>query len=180
MGGYMEIKGYKVFSEDGINRYGMEFEEGKKYHVDGTISFGNNGNGIHFCKRMEDTFRYFDAMNGNVKVAEVIGSGDIVEFNDEYYGYYEMYAASDLEVLKFLSREEIIEHFLNRNELFVCRFVSLFKLTEEEILLFKTKFFDNISVLKAIAYYQEKDLDVYSRESNKIYRKRKNVGEVNE
>ena len=177
----MEIKGYKVFSEDGVNRYGKVFEEGKKYHVDGSISFENNGNGIHFCKRMEDTFRYFDAMNGNVKVAEVIGSGDLVEFNDEYYGYYEMYAASDLEVLKFLSREEIIEHFLHGNNLSVCRFVSLFRLSDEEIVLFKTKYSDNSSILKAIAYYQENDLDVYSRESdNKVYMKRRNDGDSNE
>ena len=90
---------------------------------------------------MEDTFRYVDAVNENVEVAKVIGSGEIVEFNDEYYGYYDMYAASDLDVIKFLSREEIIKYFLNKNCLSVRRFVSLFRLTEDEINLFKLKYF---------------------------------------
>ena len=170
----MEIKGYKVFSKGRINRYGKVYEEGKHYHVDGKIVFGNYGNGIHFCKKMEDTFRYVDAVNNQVEVAEVIGSGEIVEFNDEYYGYYDMYAASDLDVVKFLSRKEIIEHLLNQNTMSVRRFVSLFRLTEEEINLFKLKFCEDIDVMRAIAYYQEGDKDVYSRQVDvkKYYKKR--------
>lgn len=175
----MEIKGYKVFSKDRLNRYGQEYEEGKHYHVDGKIVFGNYGNGIHFCKRMEDTFRYVDAVNEQVEVAKVVGSGEIVEFNDEYYGYYDMYAASDLDVIKFLSRKEIIEHFLKQNTLSVRRFVGLFRLTEE-IELFKVIFCDDIDVIKAIAYYQEGDKDVYSRQVDvkKYFKKR--VGGTNE
>lgn len=176
----MEIKGYKVFFENRVNRYGKVYEEGKHYHVDGKIVFGNYGNGIHFCKRMEDTFRYVDAVNEQVKVAEVVGSGEIVEFNDEYYGYYDMYAASDLDVIKFLNRKEIIEHFLKQNSLSVRRFVSLFRLTSDEIELFKLTFCDDIDVIRAISYYQEGDKDVYSSQVDvkKYFKKR--VGEVNE
>ena len=177
----MEIKGYKAFNKDRTNRYGQEFLEDTHYHVDGNISFGNNGNGFHFCKRMEDTFRYFDAMNGNIEVASVVGSGDIVEFDDEYYGYYDMYAASDLYLERFLTREEVIKYFLDANEFAVKRFVSGFRLTDEEIMLFKLKFCHSIDVVNAISYYQEGDLDVYSRKSEqKIYLKRKFEGEDNE
>lgn len=175
----MEIKGYKAFDKDGINRYGQEFLEDTHYHIDGKISFGNNGNGFHFCLRMEDTFRYFDSWSHDIDVAAVYGSGDIVEFNDEYYGYYDMYAASDLYVERFLSREEIIGHFLEANEFAVRRFVSSFRLTEEEIEVFKVTYADNINILNAISYYQEKDLDVYSRKSEqKIYLKKKNEGDL--
>lgn len=162
----MEVRGYKAFLEGGVNRYGKEFGEGECYHVDGDISFGNHGNGFHFCKRMEDTFRYVDAMNGRVEVAEVIGSGDMVEFNDEYYGYYDMYSASDLQIVKFLTRREIIEYFLRQHDISVRRFVSGFKLTEEEKELFRIQFSDEINILRAIAYYQDNDLDVYSRQND--------------
>ena len=43
----MEINGYKAFNKDRTNRYGKPFEEGKKYHARGSISFGNSGHGSH-------------------------------------------------------------------------------------------------------------------------------------
>ncbi len=58
--------GYKCFNSDLTNRYGSKFEVGKTYHAKGDIKFGNNGNGFHMCKNMEDTLRYFDAFNDNV------------------------------------------------------------------------------------------------------------------
>ena len=87
------------------NRYGMTFEEGKEYSVSGEIVFGNLGNGFHFCQRLEDTLRYVNAMNGDVLLAEVIGSGEIKEGYDDYYGYYDMYVASDLKVVRVLDRD---------------------------------------------------------------------------
>lgn len=107
------IKGYKAFNADLTNRYGIPFEEGKKYSVNGHAVFGNHGNGFHFCERLEDTLRYFDAMDGEVLFAEVVGSGDIVEYSDEYYGYYDMYAATEIEVLRVLTREDIINMYLS-------------------------------------------------------------------
>ena len=97
------IKGYKAFNADLTNRYGMSFEVGKEYSVDGNAVFGNHGNGFHFCERLEDTLRYFDAINGEVSFAEVVGSGNMVEYSDEFYGYYDMYAATELKVLRILN-----------------------------------------------------------------------------
>ena len=53
--------GYKCFNENLTNRYNTKFEIGKIYHVNGNIKFGNNGNGFHICKNLEDTLRYFNS-----------------------------------------------------------------------------------------------------------------------
>jgi len=102
----------------------------------GAIKFGLNGNGFHLCQRMEDTLRYFDALHKDVDICEVIDSGEVVESCDEYYGYYDMYAASNLEILKKLSREEIINFALSLNSIRLSRFIQGFKLSEEEIKMF--------------------------------------------
>ena len=82
----MEIKGYKAFDNGLINRYGKKFEVDKTYTTEGKISFGNDGNGYHFCQNIEDTLRYFDATEGDVVIAEVTATGDIAECEDEYNG----------------------------------------------------------------------------------------------
>lgn len=155
----MEIVGYKAFNEDFTNRYGIKFEIGKIYISSGAIKFGTNGNGFHMCKNMEDTFRYFDTRN--ITVCKVIGSGQITEGIDEYNGFYQMYSVEKLKVVKELSRLEIIEQGLILDEFRAERFVSLFTLTDEEIVLFKEKFKESIRVLNAIAYYQEKNEKIY-------------------
>ena len=171
----MEIRGYKAFNEDLSNRYGLEFKPGEIYQVTGPASFGVRGNGFHFCKRLEDTLRYFDAMDGKIQIAEVIGRGSIVEYYDDYYGYYDMYAASELEIVKVLSREEIVHPYLfYENTEQVKRFVSGFKLTDEEKELFRNAYFGNKDVIAAIAYYQDGVKDVYDLPSGKSYFKEKN------
>ena len=149
------IQGFKSFNLDKTNYFGKKFIEGFKYHCNGDIKFGPHGNGFHFTKNLEDTIRY----SGNpgkgavrdVLIASVIGSGTIVTGFDDYNEYYDMYSCSDIEIIKFLSREEVIEYALNLSELRMSRFVSLYKLTLEEIELFKNK---NCMVDKAIKYYQ--------------------------
>ena len=57
-----------MFNDDLTNRYGTKFEVGKTYHANGDIKFGNDGNGFHMCKNIEDTLRYFDAFNDNIRI----------------------------------------------------------------------------------------------------------------
>ena len=166
------IRGYKAFNADLTNRYGIPFEEGKKYSVNGHAVFGNHGNGFHFCERLEDTLRYFDAMDGEVTFAEVVGSGDIVEYSDEYYGYYDMYAATEIEVLRVLTREDIINMYLSVPGYRMVRFVQGFRLLDEEKELMKCSYAEDSDVMKAISYYQDGDKDVYSREKGRVYTKR--------
>lgn len=161
-----EIVGYKAFNKDLTNRYGKKFEVGKIYIMPGAIKFGTSGNGFHLCKNIEDTFRYFDSKN--MTVCKVIGSGNMDEGIDHYYGFYEMYAVEKLEIIKELSRLEIIEEGLKLNESRAKRFVSLISLTKEEIILFKDQYKSYISVMDAIAYHQEKDEKIYYKKYGMI------------
>ena len=156
----MEIRGYKCFNSDFTNRYGIKFSIGKIFVAPGKIKFGNNGNGFHICKNMEDTFRYYDT--SNIIVCEVIGSGNYVEYFDEYNEYFDMYSVEKLEIIKELSREEIIKEGLDLNEIRVKRFLSTFKLNDKEIVLFKNKYRNKNEIINLIAYYQEYNKEIFN------------------
>lgn len=170
------IKGYKAVYKNGVDGTGKKFEVGKKYHCDGKISFGSDESGIHFCERMEDALRFVDGMKKEVTILEVIGSGTVLKDADNVHDYDDMYLVSDLEVKKALSREEVLDHFLNSNEMTVFRFLRSFKLGELEKEIFKLKFADSTIVQDAIAYYHEGDEDIYYKRFKAC--KVKKVGEV--
>ena len=135
----MCVIGFKAFNIDMTNRYGMRFELNKTYIASGSIVWGNHGNGFHFCKNLEDTFRYFDALNSEVLIGKVIGDGTVLNVCDEYYGYYDMYVSETIQVTDIMSRHEIINYLytmvdsfsIDRNK--INRFISGFRLSEEEI-----------------------------------------------
>lgn len=157
------IKGYKAFDKNMRNRYGRLFEEGQTYKVEGALSFGNDGNGFHFCKNLEDTLRYVPATEEEVTIARVASLGEVYEASDEFYGFYNMYSARIIKIEKFLSREEIIIKYLDNSEHSVLRFLQLFKLSEEEIPLFKIRYVNNTNIQNAISYYQEGDKETYEK-----------------
>ena len=159
----MEVYGYKCFQKGLINRYGVNFKVGETYHSGGNIIFGVDGNGYHMCERLEDTLRFFDAFNEEVDICSVIGMGECVKRDDEYNDYYDMYVCEKMYVIKKLTREEIITYGLNLYEMRLMRFISSFKLTEEEIKLFRDKFKNNYLVSKYIDYYQDNKKDAFVR-----------------
>ena len=165
----MNIDGYKSFALDGTNMYGKVMPVGH-YHHDGEIKFGPNGNGYHFAKYMEDTLRYSILDKRNCLVAEVVGRGTIKEGKDEYNGYDDLYVASDLEIVKYLTREEIINIALKLNQIKMERFIRDFALTESEIALFEGKYF-NVDL--AIDYYDRKIMETYNSDyiNNKILKR---------
>lgn len=165
----MEIIGYKCFNKGLVNRYKKELEVGKIYTASGSVSFGNDGHGYHFCKNLEDTLRYFDGMNEEISMCLVKGTGKIIEYEDDYNGYYDMYSSEHIEILKELTREEIISYALNLNEIRVCRFIQGFKLNSNEIKLFKEKWSQSKNVLKIIEYYQLKNIDAFKTQ-NIVYK----------
>lgn len=167
MGDIRVVFGYKSFNEDLTNRYGFKFEIGNSYKVDGIIKFGINGNGFHMCERLEDTLRYFDAMNLEVSVCEVVGNGEIVSFYDEYNGYDDMYAVEEISIIRKIDRDEIISMMLNVNEVRVLRFLQLYKLSNDELGLFQDRFKNNVMILDIIDYYQYGIKDVYTRKYKK-------------
>ena len=60
------IKGYKAFYKNLVNQNGMSFEIGKRYVCE--EEYQNYG--FHFCKNIEDTLRYFDAKDDEVKICK--------------------------------------------------------------------------------------------------------------
>ncbi len=160
----MEIKGYKAFNGNHTNRYGMPFLEGRDYHVDGPISFGNNGNGFHMCVHLSDVFRFF-APN-DITVAEVVGSGEIQEgsMDDWVESYFDMYSVSDIHISKFLSREEIIEKMANASSSDIIKFFATFKVSEEEalrVLRGNVDKYNHNRALMAYLYYV-KGINIYA------------------
>lgn len=169
------IEGYKAFYRNMKNRYGFEFEEGEIYSVDGPLSFGVTGNGYHFCKRLEDTLRYFPTSNeGQIEFAKVTSLADVVEQYDDYYGYYDMYSARKIMINKILTREEVINMFLDTYEERVTRFLAGFKLTEKEREVFRLRYPGSRKVQLAIRYYQDGDRDAYNRAYERVKALRKN------
>ena len=70
-------KGYKGLDEDmnAILGDGMHYELGKWYEVDGKIKPCKNG--FHFCKKLEDTHRYYDLFHS--RLFEIEADGKIME-----------------------------------------------------------------------------------------------------
>ncbi len=164
-----KVFGYKCFNKDHTNRYGMKFVEGRTYTSFDEVSFGSTAKGgYHMCKQMEDTFRFFPADSEEVSVARVIGSGKIVTRDDEYNGFFDMYSVENIYIDRFLHRQDIINYFLDREESRVCRFIQLFKLTDEEIELFKLRFSNSTCVMNYIKYYQLGDKEAFK---TKVYKK---------
>ena len=97
---------------------------------------------------------------------------NFVLFEDNYYGYYDMYSVEKIKIIKRLSREEIINIILSSYEFKVIRFIQGYKLLPQELELFKIKFANNTSIMNAISYYQEGNLDIYSESSYPRTRKK--------
>ena len=153
------VTGYKCFQKGLINQYGKQFEVGKTYHNEEDIKFQKSG--FHMCANLEDTLRYFDTYNEEVDIAKVVGFGNIDEYYDDYNEFYDMYAVEYLKIERVLSREEIIEYGLNLPFLRAKRFLSLYKLTKEELALFRDKFIKERMLQDTMDYYQDENSKKY-------------------
>lgn len=134
-----------------------------KYKLDGEVKWSQNG--FHFCKRPEDTLRNFDDFNNELEIALIQASGNIIGYDDEYYGYYDMFASSEYKIIRVMSREEIVREVLTSKNIFrQKRLLERMRLTEEQLKLFKglSEELDDI-----ISYYQYHDTKVYQRKYKK-------------
>ena len=167
------IRGYKCFNGDFTNRYGMKFNVGCCYKVDGDIKFGGLGNGFHMCKNLVDVFRYFDTSEDDFILCEVVGSGNFNCYDDEYNGFYNMYAVECIEIIRIINRVEIIENVLNMDVFMLKRFIQLFRMNNNEINLFYNRFGLIDDIILAIDYYQNGNKNAYKDyySLNKIRRK---------
>ena len=169
------VHGYKAFNKDFTNRYGEKFEVGKTYTDSSNITFGNdNEGGFHMCANLEDTLRFVPADTDDVVICEVTGFGKIVEgdrYEDDYYGYYDMYSVEKMTINKKLSRKEIVDMFLNMSTSSkdrICRFIESYKLNETEEEMFKLKFGDFTPIMQYISYYQDGDKEAFNNYSKRV------------
>ena len=148
------MRGYKALEKDLKNRYGFQYEFGKKYILNGELKWSENG--FHFCTRPEDTLRYVDSWNNNYQIVEVDGSGELQLYEDEYYGYYDMYVSSEMELLDYVSREELFNMVFDSNNIYrVQRLIQMIELTKYEIKQIKEKY---SILIPNIEYYQNKEM----------------------
>lgn len=149
------IVGYKAFENTLINRYGVEFKVGDFVSTDGPIKPGLVGNGFHLCEHFEDCFRFVDT-NQNILLCKVIGFGEISdEYEDDYNGYYGIYACSHMYIEKIMQRDEIIEMGLELSkDNRLTRFIEMFPMSDDEILKFEERLSEYDKHLKkTIDYY---------------------------
>ncbi len=139
------LRGFKCFNKGMTNRYGQKFVLNKLYSVEGDISFGLRGNGFHFCKNLEDTLRFFLPDEGIVHSSIIdmcsaeSPSNDYTIYEDDYYGYYDMYAAKEIILRKQLTHEEIIEYMLEVDDFRQRRFIDQYYLNPDELEMFYGK-----------------------------------------
>lgn len=165
----MKIDGYKAFNGDMSNNYGAFFKEKKYYHISGDLKFGPSGNGFHYAKNIEDTFRYISDKE-NIKIASVTGYGKIKTYDDEYYGYYNMYVTNDIYINKILNRDEIISKIVLKGEDALKRFiVTGFRLTSDELI--KIDSYITRDVRKYIDYYYLGHKDAFDINKVKVLKK---------
>lgn len=157
----MYVRGFKAFNSDMTNRYGKSFSVGCVYLSENIVKFKKYG--YHMCKNFEDTLRYFDAMNGQISICSVIGFGLIDKYSDEYNGYYDMYAVQKIYIERKLERDELLQMAKNLNSFRLERFVSMFRLSDDEIQFLEPY---PLNVSDAIEYYQYGNKKVYAKRGN--------------
>lgn len=161
----MEKVGYKAFDKGLIDMYGNARELNKIYTVEGPLLWNSThgGNGYHFCTYLEDCFSYFNGFDNDIDLTIVRGSGDMIEYDDDYRGNYGMLVSRNIEILKVLTREEIIDYFLKRKRCLdtLQKFIYGYPLSYEERVLFS----DEIHARKIIDYKYG---------NNRVYVKTKN------
>lgn len=158
------MKGYKLLDIGYINEYGHKYEFNKIYELKGDLKW--NYNGFHFCTHIEDTLRYRDKNKDDFVIVEVLASGEITDgsnLENDYYGYETGYASSKIQLLREVSREELINIVLkSKNIDRITRLILSIPLTKEEINLINDKCQNQI-VTQYIEYYQYNQTEAFTR-----------------
>lgn len=161
--------GYKAFKSDGTNRYGEKFEIDKKYHIDGNIlaRFGHEGNGYYYCTNIADVFRFFPP--DDVKVGVIEATGKIDRSHDEYNDY-EIFACSDMKLLKYLTREEVLNLVIMDGRYSIEKAIKTYKLTPEE----KDTVLDSVRgdflLMQQVLWYCYDKKDIFSLDREDLYK----------
>ncbi|MBT9670472.1 hypothetical protein GPK34_00275 [Secundilactobacillus kimchicus] len=102
------IKGYKVFDEDWTCR-GMHYDLHEVNHIDGDIEICQNG--MHFCQKLEDCFRFYEKFKGHV--AEIEAWGWVDDSNGDSYKM----CASNLKIVREIGWGEVADTIMDKDTL---------------------------------------------------------------
>ena len=81
---------------------------------------------------------------------------------NDYYGYESGYASSEIEIIREVPREEMINMVINTNNINrVNRLIMSIPLTEEEINLIMERYANKGNVRQYIEYYQYGDKQAF-------------------
>ena len=166
-----EFDGYKAFNADFSNCVGEKCQESTVYEYHGDVL--ERRSGFHFCKRLEDVFKYYNGLKKDIIICRVKALSDIIWYSDEdyFYGDYDdIGVCSKIYIGNVMSRDEIIACVDNMGPYSLMRFLRGYRLNCEEIEYMKKMISDRCkdvffkdNLLDCISYYQENDVDVYSR-----------------
>ena len=164
------IKGYKSFNKDFMTFNNMKMQPYAIYKTEEDIKYRRSG--YHFAKRLEDTLRYVNGLKEPIIICPIEALGDIIWNDDEYYGYYDLGCTNIIKINKPLTRKEILEYIYKKPDYSIIRFIQGYKLTKEELEIFKEKYNNNRNIINYIMYYQENNSNAFNREYKKLVKNR--------
>ena len=163
--------GYKAFNADFSNCIGEVCTENTIYNYSGDVV--ERKSGFHFCKRLEDVFKYYNGLNKDIIICKIKAMDDIVWYSDEdyFYGDYDdIGVCSKIYIGNVMTRDEIMAYVDKLRPDALMRFLRGYRLNEKEIEYIKGRVCDKYkgnfledSILKCIGYYQEGIKDIYSK-----------------
>ncbi len=105
------------------------------------------------------------------------------KFDDEYYGYYDMYAVEEITINKFLTRDIVINIIKNSSDFDRIKFLQTFNLNNKEkidwyLMGLKEQ---NLTLLKFLLFYQFGFHDIFKEDNeNNIKRLKLKIGKEND
>ena len=149
----MAVIGYKAFNKDLVDENGLEFEPWVRYEASNEK---NHISGFCFNINLEDSLEKFGGSDGDVCVAKVYTDGTLKYPEKKAYTENDCLMTDEIEVVKVLNRETIIEYGLNLSGERLQKFINNFRLTNEEIKMFCWKYPGNVNFRKHIKECQNK------------------------
>ena len=163
----MDFKAFKAFKGDLQNQSGPPFAAGVVYSKSfDTLKFGEFGHGYHVAKNLVDTFRFFNPCLDNI-YCEVLCSGKFLLQKDYLYQSDDMYVVEKFEIIKILSREDILNYVYQSSVEEFERYLFLFPFTKNELMELRQWVLnlggDYLKVFQDANTYQTGDVSTFKR-----------------
>ena len=119
---YIWVKGFKGTNKDMRCQDDYKYELGKQFDLDADVEPVICSKGFHFCKRLENVFKYYNIGNGNrfFEVEALVKKSDLEPKNKSkldqwsklymsFANYDDKYAAKSIRFIRELTVDEVFE-----------------------------------------------------------------------